>query len=228
MAPALDEVSTEYGLLAEAVQLSGGFLLRHLSAARRGEVARRQAGDAGRRDLLVRGVQEEQPAALRLLPPRGQGGEDRASARSPSPSMRRAIASCRRSSASSTCCRSTGGKAPTSPARSATSPRPRSSRRSAAAPTGSRSSCAGRSIVYERVKDYWGKDLNVNVGRDNFDEIRYEYFRDSTVALEAFKADQVDWRSENSAKNWATAYDFPAVQGRSAWSSRNSRSATSA
>jgi microcin C transport system substrate-binding protein len=70
----------------------------------------------------------------------------------------------------------------------------------------------GRSIVYERVKDYWGKDLNVNVGQNNFDEIRYEYFRDSTVALEAFKGDQVDWRSENSAKNWATAYDFPAVR----------------
>jgi len=70
----------------------------------------------------------------------------------------------------------------------------------------------GRTIVYERVKDYWGRNLNVNVGRDNFDEIRYEYFRDSTVALEAFKADHVDWRSENSAKNWATAYDFPAVR----------------
>jgi microcin C transport system substrate-binding protein len=69
----------------------------------------------------------------------------------------------------------------------------------------------GRSIVLERAKDYWGRDLNVNIGRHNFDELRYEYFRDSTVALEAFKGDQVDWRTENSAKNWATAYDFPAV-----------------
>jgi microcin C transport system substrate-binding protein len=69
----------------------------------------------------------------------------------------------------------------------------------------------GRSVVLERVKDYWGRDLNVNIGRNNFDELRYEYFRDSTVALEAFKGDQVDWRTENSAKNWATAYDFPAV-----------------
>jgi microcin C transport system substrate-binding protein len=69
----------------------------------------------------------------------------------------------------------------------------------------------GRSIVYERVKDYWGKDLPVNIGRDNFDEIRYEYYRDTLVALEAFKADQIDYRNENSAKNWATAYDFPAV-----------------
>jgi microcin C transport system substrate-binding protein len=62
------------------------------------------------------------------------------------------------------------------------------------------------------VKAYWAKDLAVNIGRDNFDEVRYEYFRDSTVALEAFKADQLDWRSENSAKSWATAYDFPAVR----------------
>ncbi|MGE0037927.1 MAG: extracellular solute-binding protein [Xanthobacteraceae bacterium] len=71
---------------------------------------------------------------------------------------------------------------------------------------------AGRTVVYERVKEYWGKDLNVNIGRDNFDEIRFEYFRDATVAIEAFKADQIDWRTENSAKNWATAYDFPAVK----------------
>jgi microcin C transport system substrate-binding protein len=70
---------------------------------------------------------------------------------------------------------------------------------------------AGRSVELERVKDYWGRDLNVNVGRFNFDELHFDYFRDSLVALEAFKADQVDWRTENSAKFWATAYDFPAV-----------------
>ena len=69
----------------------------------------------------------------------------------------------------------------------------------------------GRSIVYERVKNYWGSSLNVNIGRDNFDEVHYDYFRDGTIALEAFKADTFDWRNENSAKNWATAYDFPAA-----------------
>jgi microcin C transport system substrate-binding protein len=69
----------------------------------------------------------------------------------------------------------------------------------------------GRTLVYEKVTDYWGKDLNVSVGSNNFEQLRYEYYRDSTIALEAFKADQVDWRTENSAKNWATAYDFPAV-----------------
>jgi microcin C transport system substrate-binding protein len=69
----------------------------------------------------------------------------------------------------------------------------------------------GRSIVYERVADYWGANLNVNIGKNNFDEIRFEYFRDNTVALEAFKGDRFDWRVENSAKDWATAYDFPAL-----------------
>src|SRR4029077_10252396 len=70
----------------------------------------------------------------------------------------------------------------------------------------------GRSLVYGRVKDYWANGLNINIGRDNFDEIRYEYFRDPTVALEAFKADHADWRTENSAKNWAMSYDVPAVK----------------
>ena len=69
----------------------------------------------------------------------------------------------------------------------------------------------GRTLTLERVKDHWGRDSSTNVGRNNFDELRLEYFRDSTVAIEAFKGDQVDWRTENSAKNWATAYDFPAV-----------------
>jgi microcin C transport system substrate-binding protein len=70
---------------------------------------------------------------------------------------------------------------------------------------------AGRSIVLERVKDYWGANLPVRVGQNNFDEMRFEFFRDNLVALEAFKADQADWIAENSAKQWATAYEFPAV-----------------
>jgi len=67
-------------------------------------------------------------------------------------------------------------------------------------------------MVLERVKDYWGKNLAQSVGQDNFDEIRYEFFRDDTVAREAFKADQLDWIPERSAKEWSTAYDFPAVR----------------
>src|SRR6266436_1518634 len=60
-----------------------------------------------------------------------------------------------------------------------------------------------------RIKDFVA---GRTVVRDNFDELRFEYFRDGTIALEAFKADHLDWRSENVAKNWATAYDFPAVK----------------
>jgi microcin C transport system substrate-binding protein len=70
---------------------------------------------------------------------------------------------------------------------------------------------AGRSVRLERVKDYWGANLPVQTGQNNFDELRFEFFRDNLIALEAFKADQVDWIAENSAKQWATAYDFPAM-----------------
>ena len=69
----------------------------------------------------------------------------------------------------------------------------------------------GRSIVYRRVADYWAATLPVRVGRYNFDRIRYDYYRDETVALEAFKAGQYDFREENGAKNWATGYVTPAV-----------------
>jgi microcin C transport system substrate-binding protein len=70
---------------------------------------------------------------------------------------------------------------------------------------------ASRSVVLERVTDYWGKDLAVSVGQNNFDQIRFEFFRDDTVGREAFKADQIDWFRERSGKQWSTAYDFPAV-----------------
>ncbi|MBU6281051.1 extracellular solute-binding protein [bacterium] len=71
---------------------------------------------------------------------------------------------------------------------------------------------AGRRVVFRRVPDYWGRELPVNVGRDNFDEIVVDYYRDDTVELEAFKAGEYDVRPENSSKAWATAYDFPAVR----------------
>ncbi|RTL67855.1 MAG: ABC transporter substrate-binding protein [Hyphomicrobiales bacterium] len=69
----------------------------------------------------------------------------------------------------------------------------------------------GTFITYARRADYWAKDLPVNRGRFNFDEIRFEYFRDRTVALEALKGGQFDFREEFTARNWATAYDIPAV-----------------
>ena len=68
-----------------------------------------------------------------------------------------------------------------------------------------------RSITLARAPDYWGKDLPVNKGLYNFDRIRYDYYRDSTVALEAFKAGLYDIRAENESKKWATGYDFPAI-----------------
>ena len=71
----------------------------------------------------------------------------------------------------------------------------------------------GRSITYRRVADYWAAELPVSVGRFNFDTIRYDYYRDDTVALEAFKGGAYDIRQwEASAKNWAKAYDVPAVR----------------
>ena len=70
---------------------------------------------------------------------------------------------------------------------------------------------AGRSIRYERVKDWWGKDLPVNRGFYNFDTLEIDYYRDNTVALEALKAGQFDYWLETSAKNWATAYNTAAV-----------------
>ena len=69
----------------------------------------------------------------------------------------------------------------------------------------------GRSITYERVEDYWAEDLPVNVGQNNFDTITYNYYRDDTVAFEAFKAGEYDYRVENEARRWAQRYDIPEV-----------------
>lgn len=70
----------------------------------------------------------------------------------------------------------------------------------------------GRFIEFERVPDYWAKDLPVNVGQNNFDRIRYEYFRDRTVAFEAFKNGTLNYHEEYTSRLWATGYDFPAFR----------------
>ena len=70
----------------------------------------------------------------------------------------------------------------------------------------------GRTISYKRNPNYWAKDLPVNRGRWNFDEIRFEYFRDRTAGMEAFKAGTYDFREEFTSKVWATEYDFPAIR----------------
>ncbi len=68
----------------------------------------------------------------------------------------------------------------------------------------------GRSITYRRNPDYWGRDLPVNRGRFNFDEIRYEYFRDMSVQFDAFKSGLIDVRTEDDPKLWSSGYDIPA------------------
>ena len=70
---------------------------------------------------------------------------------------------------------------------------------------------SGRGIVYRRDPDYWGRHLPINRGQHNFDGIRYDYYRDGAVMMEAFRAGEYDLRVEPSGKRWATAYDFPAV-----------------
>lgn len=70
----------------------------------------------------------------------------------------------------------------------------------------------GRSINYERVDDWWANDLPAAVGTYNFGELSYQYFRSRTAAFESFKAGQIDFWRENTAKSWATEYDFEAVR----------------
>jgi microcin C transport system substrate-binding protein len=70
----------------------------------------------------------------------------------------------------------------------------------------------GRFIEFERVPDYWAKDLPVNVGQNNFDRVRYEYFRDRTVAFEGFKSGMLNYHEEFTARTWSTGYDFPAMR----------------
>lgn len=70
----------------------------------------------------------------------------------------------------------------------------------------------GRTIIYKRAADWWAKDLPVAKGQWNFEEVRYEYFRERTAAFEAFKSGQIDMWPENTAKAWATDYTFPAIQ----------------
>ncbi|MDX2204646.1 MAG: extracellular solute-binding protein [Hyphomicrobiaceae bacterium] len=69
----------------------------------------------------------------------------------------------------------------------------------------------GKFVSYKRRADYWAKDLPINRGRYNFDEVRYEYFAERSLALEALKGGEFDFREEFTARDWATAYDVPAV-----------------
>ena len=70
----------------------------------------------------------------------------------------------------------------------------------------------GRTVTYVRNPDWWARDRPTGRGAFNFDRVRIEYFRDPTVLFQAFKAGQIDYRQENISKQWATGYDFPAVE----------------
>jgi microcin C transport system substrate-binding protein len=70
----------------------------------------------------------------------------------------------------------------------------------------------GAQITYKRRDDYWAKDLPINRGTSNFDEIRFEYYRDRTAALEGFKAGVYDFREEFTARDWSTGYEVPAMR----------------
>jgi microcin C transport system substrate-binding protein len=70
----------------------------------------------------------------------------------------------------------------------------------------------GRSITYRRLPDWWAKDLWMNRGRNNFDTVRYDYYRDNDIVFEAFKSGDTDIRRENSGRNWMIRYDFPAAK----------------
>ena len=70
----------------------------------------------------------------------------------------------------------------------------------------------GQTVTYERIKNWWGENLPIHKGRFNFDEIRNDYYRDMNVAFQAFKAHNLDFRIESSAKNWSVGYNFPAFK----------------
>ena len=210
--PALDEVSTEYGLLAESVSYPADY--SSVTYRLRAEAKWHDGKPVTPDDVIfsLDAYRRKSSAAFRLLPPRHQGGEDRRArhhvhVRRPGQSR---TAADRRPAQRAAEALVGGDRRIRQEARRRR--RRRSSRSLGGGAYRIKDFVAGRTVVFERVKDYWGRDLNVNIGRDNFDELRFEYFRDSTVAIEAFKGDMVDWRTENSAKNWATAYDFPAVK----------------
>ena len=185
----------------------------HLSPARQRQVARRQAGHGRGRDLLARRLQEASSATIRPTTATSRRRRRPASARSPSPSTARATANCRRSSASSTCCRSIGGRAPTSPA----------SKRDIGATTlepplgcGAYRHQGFRARPHHRLRAR-ARTIGARTSTSISAAITSTSCATSISATPPSRSKpsrptQIDWRTENSAKNWATAYDFPAVK----------------
>ena len=210
MARSQDEVGTEYGLLAESAAHPDDFSWVDISPSQGSPMAGWQAGNGRGRDLLARGPEKIQSDVPLVLPARREGektGERDVKFTFDSPGNRELP--------------TIVGELTVLPKHYWEGTDSQGRKRDISAttlepPLGSGpyrigEFVAGRSIRLERVKDYWGANLPTQVGQNNFDEMRFEFFRDNLVALEAFKADQADWIAENSAKQWATAYDFPAV-----------------
>ena len=207
----LDEVSTGYGLLAEAVSYPDDF--SSASYRLRAEAKWHDGKPVTPEDVIFSfdGVQEKQPAARRLLPPCRQGRKNRRSRghlHLRRPGQPRTAADRRRAHGPAQALVG-GHRQERQEARHRR--QPRSSRRSAAAPIASRisrpaapSSTSASRIIGARTSTSISAATISTSCASNISATR-------TVALEAFKADTVDWRTENSAKNWATAYDFPAV-----------------
>ena len=206
MAASEDEPATDYGLVAESARSRPGPAVGALHSAQGGALPRRHADHAGRRGLDLRHAARQGAARLsRLLRRRDQGragGRARRALPLQIGEQPRIAADPRRDAGAV--------EEPIGRARDF-------AKTTLDPPLGSgpykiESVDPGRSITYRRVADYWGADLPVNKGRYNVDTIRYDYYRDATIALEAFKAGQYDIRRENSSKDWATGYDSPALR----------------
>ncbi len=200
-----DEASTEYGLIAETIEWPEDRSWVAFTLAAAGALARRQPDHGRGRDLLARHPEVQGPAQLRLLlRRRAQGREGRrpeGQVQLPRQTNRELPLII--------------GQLPILPSKwwaSRDFEKVSLEPALASGPYKVESFDVGRSITYRRVADWWAKDLWMNRGRNNFDVIRYEYYRDVTVQFEAFKAGDLDVRQENIARNWATAYDIPAVR----------------
>ena len=197
-----------YGLAAEKVRRSADGLTYAFLHPPAGQIPRRHAAHRPRRRLLAEYPQRERPPdhhAIAARFYRRQG--ERRLASSWRPLRRSAAATCRCSSP---------GLPIFSRAYYATKPFDEST---LDVPLGSGAYKvgrfeAGRYIEYERVKDWWGADLPVARGQNNFDIVRFEYYRDRDVGFEGFTAENYLFREEFTSRTWATRYDFPADQGR--------------
>ena len=202
-----DEPDAAYGLIAESLEYPEDRSLGDLQHAPRGDLLRRHADHRRGRGLHLRGAAREGRAVLQDHP---QGHRERRGARR---APRQVHLQARRLDPRPALAR----RRPVDPAEALLRDRrlrqvDPDARRSAPASTWSPTSSPAASIRYCRNPDYWGKDLPVNVGVNNFDCFVYQYFADNTAAFEALKVGDYLFHQEFFSSLWATAYDFPAIE----------------